>query len=292
MDFHFSQAGLQRRARNKIIFEDTLNKCRNDVILRKTVENAMKSQVFIPRDKPFQYYFRQLDIRSLYKDRELKITVTNESTMDAVDRIIKEGKDNEKYPLVLNFASYTNPGGGVTKGASAQEESICRVTSLYSCLSCAAMMEKFYLPHRREHEPLGSNDMIYTPDVVQIKKETDLGVVNFPNGHYNHFAVITCAAPNLRNIAEDDEITIKELTERIHTQRAKKILTTAVGLGHRNIILGAFGCGVFMNDPNIVAETWINVLMTDFKDYPINVVFAIWCKPGHEENYNAFRDAL
>lgn len=74
---------------------------------------------------------------------------------------------------VLNFASATNPGGGVVKGSSAQEEAICRCSTLYPNLKAERAWEKFYAPHRRARDPLHNDDCIYTPGVMVFKADTD-----------------------------------------------------------------------------------------------------------------------
>lgn len=78
-----------------------------------------------------------------------------------------------KKVCVLNFASKTNPKGGVTKGSSAQEESICCSTTLYPCLNTKKMWNLFYGPHRDLENPLYNNDCIYIPNVCVFKSDID-----------------------------------------------------------------------------------------------------------------------
>ncbi len=72
---------------------------------------------------------------------------------------------------MLNFASATNPGGGVVKGSSAQEECLCRCSVLYPCLDTRKMWAKFCDPHRQAGDPLYNDDCIYTPRVRVIKSD-------------------------------------------------------------------------------------------------------------------------
>lgn len=78
----------------------------------------------------------------------------------------------EKQVCILNFASATNPGGGVTKGSSAQEEAICRCSTLYPNLKESWVWNKFYGPNRRQQDPLHKDDCIYTPGVLVFKSDT------------------------------------------------------------------------------------------------------------------------
>lgn len=102
-----------------------------------------------------------------------------------------------KKVCILNFASATNPGGGVTKGSSAQEEAICRCSTLYANLKEQYAWNAFYAPHRRAHDPLHNDDCIYTPGVMVFKSDTDYPQL-LPEEKWYSVNVLTCAAPNLR----------------------------------------------------------------------------------------------
>lgn len=195
---------------------------------------------------------------------------------------------------VLNFASATNPGGGVTRGSSAQEECLCRCSTLYNCLNTRRIWDAFYMPHRRSGNPLHNDDIIFTP-AVQVIKDDDYHLLSAP------FAVdvITCAAPNLRerpsnafNPSENEAVQISpEQLLRLHEQRARKIFSVAVKEHIEVLILGAFGCGAFMNDPAVVAEAYRRVL-PEFLPYFRTIEFAIYCRPGDDSNYRAFVSSL
>ena len=97
----------------------------------------------------------------------MKIIVSEKRTFEAA-----AGYAGQKL-AVHNFASATNPGGGVTRGSSAQEECLCRCSGLYFCLSVPEMMKGFYYPHRNAKNPTNNADIIYTPDVTVFKTDTN-----------------------------------------------------------------------------------------------------------------------
>ena len=195
---------------------------------------------------------------------------------------------------VLNFASATNPGGGVVTGASAQEECLCRCSTLYNCLNTRAMWDGFYMPHRRSGNPLHNGDIIFTPN-VQVLKDDDYRPLEEP------FAVdvITCAAPNLReqpanpyNPGDGDTKQIsKDALYRLHVQRARRILTVAAQNEADVLILGAFGCGAFQNDPYVVARAYNDVL-AEFSHHFRTIEFAVYCRPYDDSNYRAFKEII
>lgn len=82
-------------------------------------------------------------------------------------------------------------------GSSAQEESLCRCSTLYFCLDTPELMRDFYLSHRQAGNPLYNDDIIYSPDVYVIKTDTSFPDWMKENDWYK-VNVITCAAPNLR----------------------------------------------------------------------------------------------
>lgn len=204
--------------------------------------------------------------------------------------------DTDKLKVgVLNFASSTTPGGGVKSGAKAQEECLCRCSTLWNCLSIKPMWDGFYAPHRQAYNALHNDDIIYTPRVSVIKDD-DYKILEEP------FVVdvITCAAPNLRrytsneyNEFDGDSVIISSTELRLlHEKRARRILSVAAANGVEVLILGAFGCGAFRNDPNVVAMAYKNVL-TEFKHYFKKIEFAIYCRPEFDDNnYQAFKNTL
>ena len=187
---------------------------------------------------------------------------------------------------VLNFASAANPGGGVEKGSTAQEESLCRSSNLYPCLNTRQNWDAFYTPHRRAADPLHNDDCIYTRGVTVFRSDDGSDRLLPPEKRFT-VDVLTCAAPNLR-LMEPSDISEEELS-RLITKRTRRILDLACLMGVRVLILGAFGCGAFANPPRLVARAMRKAL-EDYKYAFGKVEFAVYCSPGREENYLAFRD--
>ena len=99
-------------------------------------------------------------------EKPCKILVTKNRTFESSMQY------PEKNVAVLNFASATNPGGGVVNGSSAQEECLCRCSTLYFNLTEEKMHKGFYLSHIKQQNPLHNDDIIYTPEVVIFKTDT------------------------------------------------------------------------------------------------------------------------
>lgn len=200
---------------------------------------------------------------------------------------------------VHNFASASNPGGGVVHGANAQEECLCRCSGLYFILNTQIMRNGFYEPHKRAHNPIHNDDIIYTPEVTVFKSDTASPTLLAEKDWY-HVDVITCAAPNLRENPSNKynqgdgnkrvKLSDKELLQ-IHEKRLKRILDVAVSKGDEVIILGAFGCGAFMNKTEIVALAAKNVVKEYLKAFKV-VEFAVYCSPRDDENYKTFDRVL
>lgn len=262
------------------VFQDTLNKIEKTRMLKEAVEKSSAEQVFIDNIK-------NLPAKTVKMfPYAAKVIVTKSSAFDAA----------RKYNnvAVLNFASATNPGGGVTRGSFAQEECLCRCSTLYCNLTEKAMMDKFYTPHRTSGTALHNDDIIYTPGVVVFKSDAYTNL--FQNKTVN---VITCAAPNLReqpanayNAERGSKVEISdEDLLKLHEQRGRAILETARYFGNENVILGAFGCGAFRNNPEIVAKAYKNIL-PEFAHSFKTIEFAVFCKEGETTNYNVFKKVL
>ena len=173
---------------------------------------------------------------------------------------------------VLNFASYKDPGGMFLKGSMAQEESLCHKSNLYPILNSGQLMYDFYIPNRqRLNRGLYGDNLLWIPDVVFIH-----------NKKVRKLDVITAAAPNKGAAQKYCNVSDEECAEAM-ASRIRHILFAAMQNKADTLILGAFGCGVFKNDPKEVAE----IFKRELKGYPIKTVFAV---PG--EKYTIFRQIL
>ena len=154
------------------------------------------------------------------------------------------------------------------------------------------MWDAFYAPHRKARNPLHNDDIIYTKDVI-VFKDDDYQ----PLPKTFAVDVITCAAPTLReqssnryNPSDGDkapDITPEDLLA-LHEKRGRQILSAAAANGAQVIILGAFGCGAFRNDPAVVAQAYANIL-PEYLHYFRTIEFAVYCRPHSPQNFDAFK---
>ncbi len=185
---------------------------------------------------------------SLFANTEF--TVRNETTLMGAERIARS-QQFEKIG-VLNFASAKNPGGGFLKGAQAQEESLARSSALYkSLLKCPA----YYDYHRTHKSLLYSDRTIYSPGCPVFR--TDEGTL-LEKPYVVDF--ITSCAPNAGEVWKKEPESVEKIREVLY-ERGAKLLALAVDKGCDALILGAWGCGVFRNDPSIVAQMFADLLL-------------------------------
>lgn len=201
--------------------------------------------------------------------------VTNETTLDAVRRLSAAGFTNV---LCLNFASAKNPGGGFLGGAIAQEECIARASGLYPCLLTAP---DYYSFHRKQSTCLYSDHMIYSPGVPIIKDESggllDEAVCT---------SIITSPAVNAGVVMEREVSNRSEIIPAMRI-RIEKLLALCVHYGHDTLVLGAWGCGVFRNDPEQIATLFREALQGSFNGQFRKIVFAV--KTNKESIIDPFR---
>ena len=280
-------AYIDRRQRNIEIFEDTRDWYTRDAKLKQAVQHSRQgTQFYAPGELalPAEKLARFAD--------EARVFVSRERTLQAA------GKYAGQRVAVLNFASATNPGGGVTRGSSAQEEALCRCSTLYPCLLGDELWQKYYKMHRDRHDVTYTDACIYIPDVLVIKTDTD-APQRLTENKMQAVDVITCAAPNLRerpdnamNPGAGSPVRLsRQDIYSLHTQRARKIMRVAALHDADVLILGAFGCGAFCNPPEVVASAYRDVL-PEFAHAFSTVEFAVYCTPRDDANYQAFHRTL
>ncbi|MFB4314788.1 TIGR02452 family protein [Actinomadura sp. 21ATH] len=202
------------------------------------------------------------------------VEVTGETTLAAARRL---GDGGGEVPLALNFASAKNPGGGFLNGAHAQEEGLARSSGLYTSLLSA---RAFYDFHREQRDLLYSDHMIYSPGVPVFRDDAGR-LLEEPY----EVAFLTSAAPNRGAIKDPERL---ELLPGALRRRARKVLAAALAHGHRRLVLGAWGCGVFRNDPYEVAEAFAEPLRGDYAGVFEHVVFAVWDTAAGAPRHAAF----
>lgn len=180
----------------------------------------------------------------------IEFEVRNETTLMGAERLAK----SEQFQKigVLNFASAKNPGGGFLRGAQAQEESLARSSALYrSLLKCP----DYYEFHRSHKSLLYSDRIIYSPDCPIFKKD-DGTLLEEP--YLVDF--ITSPAPNAGEIRRNQSKDAEKIREVLYS-RGAKLLSLAVYHDCDALVLGAWGCGVFRNDPSMVAQMFADFLL-------------------------------
>ncbi len=208
--------------------------------------------------------------------RETIFEVTGETTLNAVRRLVVEGMKNV---LCLNFASARNPGGGFLGGAQAQEESIARATGLYPCQLKAS---NYYETNRKTKTCLYTDHMIYSPKVPLIKNEAgDLLEKAL------EVSIITAPAVNT-GVVKRREFSNIDKIEPTMRRRIDQVLAISKKHGHKVLVLGAWGCGVFQNDPREAALWFEEALREKYAGQFKRIVFAIYAR--NERFITPFRE--
>jgi uncharacterized protein (TIGR02452 family) len=199
--------------------------------------------------------------------------VTAEGSMQAAGRLRLAGG---RHVGVLNFASARNPGGGYLRGARAQEEDLCRTALLYQCLLEAP---DFYAAHRASDDLRYSHRVIFCPGVPVIRDESGQMLAR-----PYRISFLTSPAPNA---GELQRRSVSADVATVLAERAVRVLAVAARHGVRELVLGAWGCGVFRNDPGEVAAAF-QAALEQYGAAFDQVVFAVWDRTPVSANRAAF----
>lgn len=262
--------GENYRALNRFVMSHTKEFYENNSDLNNEIVKAKKSEYIV---------YEEDSINVNEDGPSTNIIVSKNRTFEAAQ------KYKGKKVAVLNFAN-NHSIGGAPWSAGAQEESMCRCSTLYACLE--TMANKYYDKHLLEFKSgkidhYGNDDMIYIPNVVVFKSDESAPKLLDKNEWYN-VDVITSAAPECKYGVDPIKL------EKILDQRIKKIIQIAKKEKVEVLILGAYGCGAFKNPPELVAKLFKKYIE---KYYFETVEFAVYCSnntPGN--NYDIFCNIL
>lgn len=210
---------------------------------------------------------------------ETRFEVENETTFAAARRLVEQY--GPEQVAALNFASAKNPGGGFLGGSQAQEESLARASALYACLQ---RHMAYYDANRSSRSPLYTDHMIVSPRVPVFRDDEDK-LLESPW----EVTIITAPAPNAGAIAKNEPDSLDSI-EPTFRRRIEQVLSSAVAFDQTVLVLGAWGCGVFGNDPAMVARLFAEYLLDDgpFAKAFEHVAFAVLDRAG--DTLQAFRD--
>ncbi len=242
-----------------------VTKAGQEVVWRDSVQVACDAKLSINPDAA-------LPINERIAFTETRVQVTNETTLGASLRLVERGL----RPLALNFANGVHPGGGFLGGARAQEEVLCRSSALYQTLVDDPMYEE----HQKRQLPDSTDWAIYSPDVPVFRMDDGTELQ-----HPWLVSFITCAAPYAPSIGQPQAGDL--LQKRIH-----RVLAIARSYGHSAIVLGAWGCGAFANDPRRTAIDFRQALENDYRGAFSDIVFAITDWSPERKFLGPFRDVF
>lgn len=194
-------------------------------------------------------------------------------------------KEQGYNPAVLNMASRRNPGGGVTTGASAQEETLFRRTNLFRSLyQFAPYAEQYGIKCSHHQYPLDRNfGGVYTSNVIYFRDSEQKGYALLEKPVSLSF--ITVAGMNR------PDLTIDGMIANYHVEPIKNKIRTIFRMGlvhdHDSLVLGALGYGAFRNPPRHVASLFHEVMdEPEFKNRYRFIVFAILDDHNAHQKHN------
>jgi uncharacterized protein (TIGR02452 family) len=229
---------------------------------RVDIRDAVARAIASSRDHAPDAVVAEPGLLATATGRRTLVTVVNGTSLASARALASRGKT----PLVLNFASAKNPGGGFLNGARAQEESLARSSALYACIEKSAM----YAHHRASADCLYTDWMIYSPAVPVVRDDESGALLEEP--YLASF--LTTPAPNA-GVVLQREPGRRDEVERVMSARVARALAICAAEGDRHLVLGAWGCGVFGNDPAVVARAFGAELDGAYAGVFEEVVFAV-----------------
>lgn len=228
------------------------------------------SSIPVPKSEKFSWDTDEISTNTAKKAGNIIV-----EPMDTISALVKYSKRGKT--AILNMASAKRKGGGVENGAMAQEECLFRCSNLFT------ISDDFY--------PLGEDQYIYTYDATFVK-DVNYGIMEPVTAD-----VITIPAINLNgshiDFSKPGFNNDKEQYECIMLDKMFWMINSSIISGCDNIILGAWGCGVFKNDPSVVSRLFKEVLEGDLQESFNNVVFAIINdRNSVGNNYEIFKNTL
>lgn len=216
----------------------------------------------------------QLPEQDISKTKSMRITLRNQDTLEAAFELHHRRKETEKPVLVLNFANPHRPGGGIRSKPGTQEEHLCVKTTVLCSLETEEAWP-FYQTNLDCGTQAQTDMILFSPNTMVIRNpDLSLREDPFP------VAVMTVSAPIASRMEESELPNLENiLNSRIHG-----MLRAAAAEGYTRLVLGAWGCGNFGNDPELVARLFHDNLVGNFEE----VTMAVFDNSEDQYRYSCF----
>ena len=248
-----------------------VNRLGEQVIIKSALQQTIdNTKLYRPMDFVEIHWLEAIESKTI-------IEVTTETTLAAAQRLVKAGHKT----LCLNFASAKNAGGGFLNGSQAQEESLARSSGLYLSL---ISQEEMYFYNRGQKSCFYSDYMIYSPAVPVFRADNGALLDD-----YYVTSFITSPAVNAGVIRQREPERVEEIYQ-IMSQRLEKVLWVAYENRYTSLVLGAWGCGVFANDPNMISKIFAELLgkQSRLATYFKHITYAIYDSSVNQKVYKSF----
>lgn len=288
----FSNRGRQGRrgGPKKLTAEDVKRKAHLKQIGEETRAAFPKLELRDPRIKS-AYTSTYMTTRcapippAISSQARTEIVVLDSDTFDAAESLHTA---NAQFTTgVMNMASERNVGGGFLEGAPAQEETLCRRSTLYPCL--LAVKDNYY--------PISPAAVLVSPDIAVFRRGVDDDFRFLAPDEVFFVTVISVAA--VRNPKIQNDRFENHSDRQLTLTKIRETLRAAYHAGCRQLVLGALGCGAFHNPPEAVAELFRQVLLDpEFSGAFEKIVFAVIDRKGlvygkrQTDNFAVFSKAL
>lgn len=245
------------------VYQDTIEKCRKAHFpVYKPIKYNYHSTIFVDENI--------LEKKIPYSDPPL-IWVENTNSFNMAIRMGYSGVPT----LVLNLASYTHSGGGVERGARAQEEDLYRQSNYFQANS-----QRLY--------PLAMDEVVYSP-LVHIIKNSVYQLLDKPFP-VSCLAVAAIRNPQIKYDSDWRSMFSNNHQQQITQEKIDMIFKVAILHGHDSLVLGALGCGAYANPPYEIAQMFKRSLLK-YSLYFKKIGFAVLSHEGNP-NYDIFRSVI
>lgn len=229
--------------------------------------------------RPSDFAEIEAEVTEILKSRNFitEFEVKNEGSVNAILRCYKPSSNT----ACLNFASAKYPGGGFLEGSPAQEECLARATALYPCIN---QMQEMYAFNKNLKTSLYSDYMIFS-EQVPVFRDNDDNILDKPV----EVSIITSPAVNAGAVRQNEPENIGSI-DTVMQSRIIKVLNVALVKQVDTLILGAWGCGVFQNNPETIAKLFAEQLKGRYKNAFAKVIFAVLDKSTAQTTISHFEN--